>query len=87
MKSAFASLFSERNHFMKVEFDIAGTAAPDSLPRHVHTAPSLRVPVTAANRTLLRWLRAAELSDWEAGRTGFRKCPPDNLASLANHHI
>lgn len=30
-------------------------------------APSLRVPVTANNRTLLRWLRAAELSAWEAG--------------------
>jgi hypothetical protein len=31
-------------------------------------APSLRVPVTAGNRALLRWLRAAELSAWEAGQ-------------------
>jgi hypothetical protein len=31
-------------------------------------APSLRVPVTAGNRAFLRWLRAAELSAWEAGR-------------------
>ena len=29
------------------------------------TAPSLRVPVTADNRALLRWLRTAELSAWE----------------------
>lgn len=32
-------------------------------------APSLRVPVTPKNRALLRWLRAAELSAWETGRT------------------
>ncbi len=31
-------------------------------------APSLRVPVTAGNRAFLRWLRAAELSAWEAGQ-------------------
>ena len=30
------------------------------------TAPSLRVPVTEGNRALLRRLRAAELSAWEA---------------------
>lgn len=29
------------------------------------TAPSLRVPVTATNRSFLRRLRAAELSAWE----------------------
>jgi hypothetical protein len=32
-------------------------------------APSLRVPVTAHNREYLRWLRAAELSAWEQGKT------------------
>ena len=31
-------------------------------------APSLRVPVTAGNRDLLRWLRAAELRAWETGQ-------------------
>ena len=31
-------------------------------------APSLRVPVTTANRALLRWLRNEELSAWQAGR-------------------
>jgi hypothetical protein len=36
-------------------------------PSH-RTAPSLRVPVTAGNRAFLRWLRAAEMSAWEAGR-------------------
>jgi len=34
----------------------------------VDTAPSLRVPVTEANRSFLRWLRAAELSAFEMGR-------------------
>lgn len=34
----------------------------------VLSPPSLRVPVTAQNRELLRRLRAAELSAWEAGR-------------------
>jgi hypothetical protein len=33
-----------------------------------NAAPSLRVPVTAGNRAFLRWLRAAELSAWEAGQ-------------------
>ena len=28
-------------------------------------APSLRLAVTAKNRALLRWLRAAELSAWQ----------------------
>jgi hypothetical protein len=85
MKSTFTSLFPERNQFMKGEIDIAGPAGPGSSPLYVHPAPSLRVPVTAANRTLLRWLRAAELSDWEAGHTCFRKCSPANPAPLQNH--
>ncbi len=68
MKIMFARPFAERNHVMKDKFDIAATVASDSLVMYVHTAPSLRVPVTPANRTLLRRLRAAELSDWEAGR-------------------
>jgi hypothetical protein len=34
----------------------------------VQPAPSMRVLVNADNRAYLRWLRAAELSAWEAGR-------------------
>ena len=37
---------------------------------NIRPAPSLRVPVTAANRDLLRRLRAAELTAWESGRPG-----------------
>jgi hypothetical protein len=40
---------------------------PDS-NSDLRLAPSLRVPVTAGNRAFLRWLRAAEMSAWEAGR-------------------
>lgn len=72
---------------MKNKFDIAATAASDSLVMYVHTAPSLRVPVTPANRTLLRKLRAAELSDWEAGRPCSRNGSTTTLASLASHCI
>lgn len=49
---------------MKTEIETARSSRAQLLP-----APSLRVPVTAGNRELLRWLRAAELSAWEAGAT------------------
>ncbi|HWD18538.1 MAG TPA: hypothetical protein VHB20_04615 [Verrucomicrobiae bacterium] len=45
------------------------------------TAPSLRVPVTAANRALLRWLRAAELAAWETGKQAVQN--PFDLAHPA----
>lgn len=48
------------------------------------TAPSLRVPVTAGNRDFLRWLRAAEMSAWEAGEVWHgESCPAECLS--ANH--
>jgi hypothetical protein len=87
MKNPFASSFRERNYFMKDKFDIAATAASDSLVMYVHAAPSLRVPVTPANRTLLRRLRAAELSDWEAGRMCSRDYSTAKPGSLVNHRI
>jgi hypothetical protein len=43
----------------------AGTARCSG--QGVYPAPSLRVPATAGNRAFLRWLRAAELTAWEAG--------------------
>jgi hypothetical protein len=46
---------------LKRRTDFANAAAS------IRLAPSLRVPVTPANRELLRWLRAAELAAWEHG--------------------
>ena len=69
---------------MKYNFDVAATTASDSLVMYVHTVPSLRVPVTPANRTLLRRMRAAELSDWEAGCPSLRNCAPEKLAPQSN---
>lgn len=34
-------------------------------PRRPQVAPSLRLRASAANRSLLRWMRAAELAAWE----------------------
>ena len=54
----------------------------------VDTAPSLRVPVTAANRAFLRWLRAAELSAFEAGSVCASKRPFAESRSILHlrHH-
>lgn len=53
---------------MKTEIEINEAAVSSLLRYNTSTAPSLRVPVTTANRALLRWLRMEELSAWEAGR-------------------
>jgi hypothetical protein len=68
MKRTFASLFAARNQFMKTEIEITGAAVSSHLRFNTSPAPSLRLPVTAANRALLRRLRTEELSAWEAGR-------------------
>jgi hypothetical protein len=70
---------------MNDKFKIAAAAASDSVGMYVHTAPSLRVPVTPANRDLLRRLRADELSEWEAGCPCLCKGSPAKFASLENH--
>lgn len=72
---------------MKIEIETIETAVLRSSPLYVHTAPSLRVPVTVANRTLLRWLRAAELSAWEAGRTCSRRNFSNDSVTLENQHV
>ena len=53
---------------MKTEIEITEADVSRILRFNTSPAPSLRVPVTAANRALLRWLRHEELSAWEAGR-------------------
>jgi hypothetical protein len=68
MKRTFANLFTARNQFMKTEIEINEAAVSSLLRFNTSPAPSLRVPVTTANRALLRWLRREELSAWEAGR-------------------
>lgn len=48
---------------MKTELTLFRTecgSRPNTRP-----SPSLRVPVTPANRGLLRWLRSAELAAWQ----------------------
>jgi hypothetical protein len=62
---------------MKNEIEINEAAVSQILRFNTSTAPSLRVPVTNANRALLRWLRTEELSAWEAGRI----CSPAFLPS------
>jgi len=68
MKRMLASLFAARNQFMKTEIEITEAAVSSHLRFNTSPAPSLRLPVTAANRALLRRLRTEELSAWEAGR-------------------
>ena len=53
---------------MKTAIEITEADVSRILRFNTSTAPSLRVPVTAANRALLRWLRNEELSAWETGR-------------------
>jgi hypothetical protein len=50
---------------MKAEMGIAETMMRWVSRPALSPAPSLRVPVTEANRALLRRLRAAEMSAWE----------------------
>ena len=53
---------------MKVEIEITEADVSRILRSNTSPAPSLRLPVTAANRALLRRLRTEELCAWEAGR-------------------
>ena len=65
MKVTFNSVIDERIRFMsqEVQFADASCQCARAVP-----SPSLRVPVTPANRAYLCWLRAAELIAWESGR-------------------
>jgi hypothetical protein len=88
MNRALANLFSERDQFMNAEIEITEAAVSRILRFNTSTAPSLRVPVTATNRALLRWLRMEELSAWEAGRICSRgNFPPANPLTPENHNI
>lgn len=67
----------KRNDHMKTEIETIEADVSRILRFNTSPAPSSRVPVTAANRALLRWLRREELSAWEAGRI----CSPFLAAS------
>jgi len=47
--------------------------------RRSAVSPSLRLRVNAANRSLLRWLRAAELAAWEDADAGALPAPNRSL--------
>lgn len=64
---------------MKTEIEIAEADVSRILRFNTSPAPSLRVPVTIANRALLRWLRNEELSAWKSGRI----CSCGRLAAVA----
>jgi hypothetical protein len=67
-ETTVCQLVCRKESFMKTEIEITGAAVSSHLRFNTSPAPSLRLPVTAANRALLRRLRTEELSAWEAGR-------------------
>ncbi len=67
MNRSMTNISCERNQFMKTETPVVQTGSLRDARQSSYPAPSLRVPVTADNRAFLRWLRAAELTAWEAG--------------------
>jgi len=58
---------------MNADFEIRDSKKAGPARQTARPAPSLRIPVTAANRALLRRLRAAESSAWEAGQGCLRR--------------
>jgi hypothetical protein len=70
----FVRRVKRRTHELNRNDMITETKMPPAAnlrrPRANHNiAPSLRLAVTAKNRALLRWLRAAELSAWQEAET------------------
>jgi len=84
MTGVVANMFSDRSNFMRAAIETFEAVVSRSSQMHVRPAASLRLPVTAGNRALLRRLRAAELADWEAGRPSSPEHFPGQIASLEN---
>jgi hypothetical protein len=57
------------------------TTVVQTLRQNPIPAPSLRVPVTTSNRAILRRLRAAEMSAWEAADRNPRQRKPAQQVS------
>jgi hypothetical protein len=79
---------------MKAEIEPSEAADSRSSKWNAGPAPSLRIPVTADNRALLRRLRAAEMSAWAdpatnrgGGSSRGRRCFPAHSLSPENFHI
>jgi hypothetical protein len=47
--------------------------APMPFPRRSVVSPSLRLRATAANRSMLRWMRAVELTAWNDSNLSTRR--------------
>ena len=60
-----------------------GRRSAEGIRGGIQTAPSARVPVTAANREYLRSLRQAELELWRLARGGTRAGKRDDSRGLA----
>ena len=72
---------------MRTEIKITEAEVSRNLRFNPGTTPSLRVPVTAANRALLRWLRREELFAWQAGRIcSYGPFTAARLSMLKRHH-
>ena len=66
---------------MKPEIETWKVGETRTASARICPAPSLRVPVTAANRALLRQLRQAELTAWESADGSGRNSAIRNRAS------
>jgi hypothetical protein len=84
VKCEFINVFPEGNQFMRMEIGTLEQPAFCGSRSNVRPAPSVRLPVTAANRALLRRLRAAESSAWEAGHILHCRWSSNNFAIQAN---
>jgi hypothetical protein len=74
--------FNKKNK-MPTNLETSAAAVWRSARAHTDPAPSLRIPVTPGNRSLLRRLRAIELAAWQGAPAG--PASPDNHHSNSNH--
>jgi hypothetical protein len=64
LQTGAASEWTRRAHIAPPLL-VRSSAEPSYVRRHRLVSPSLRLRANAANRSLLRWLRAVELSAWQ----------------------
>jgi hypothetical protein len=71
---------TKKNMHANLETSVA--AVWRSARLHADPAPSLRIPVTPGNRSLLRRLRAIEQAAWQGSPAG--RSPSENCQSNSN---
>jgi hypothetical protein len=69
---------------MHANLETSVAAVWRSAQLHADPAPSLRIPVTPGNRSLLRRLRAIEQAAWQGSPAG-RSSPSEIHQSKFNH--